>query len=246
MNTDQEHVVNVKEGESIPSLAWEFGLHWETIWNHEQNQELRNKRIDPNILEEGDSVFIPALTVQEYQCQTDMVHRFRRRGVPSVLRIRLMQDVVPDEDEIAWLSARVDETQLAQGKPFAAQVAQVWSEVTYRANIDGAIYTGKTAADGIVSLTILPNAQSGWLEIDPGGPKERRVDLKLGVIEPISTIAGVKKRLTNLGISCVESSETRGTVFKAALASFQLMADLEPSGELDDTTRDKLVEWHGS
>lgn len=51
--------------------------------------ELKQQRRDPNVLYKGDEVFIPDLRIKEVSCTTGQKHRFRRKGVPEVMRIIL-------------------------------------------------------------------------------------------------------------------------------------------------------------
>src|SRR5262245_25757582 len=83
----------VRVGESVPSIAYERGHHWATIWNHPMNEELRALRRDPNILLEGDELFIPARTYAAYTRPTGKWHEWKRKGVPSKLRLRLTEPV---------------------------------------------------------------------------------------------------------------------------------------------------------
>src|SRR5439155_24351321 len=83
----KSHVVS--EGDCILSLAESNGLFWETLWDAPQNEDLKSKRKDPNSLLEGDSVFIPDLRKKEVSVQTGASYRFRRKGVPGKLALRV-------------------------------------------------------------------------------------------------------------------------------------------------------------
>lgn len=49
----------VRAGDHLAKIAHNAGLDPDTIWNHPKNKELREKRSDPNLLAEGDVLFLP-------------------------------------------------------------------------------------------------------------------------------------------------------------------------------------------
>ena len=85
-----EHVV--EQGECVASIAADYGLDWNAIWNEPQNAELKRIRRDPNVLYPGDIVVIPDKTIREESCDTDQSHRFALKGVLQTLRIRLLDE----------------------------------------------------------------------------------------------------------------------------------------------------------
>ena len=87
------------QGDSIPSIAFEAGLFPETIWEHPENQQLREIRKDLNVLLPGDPVFVPEKRRRVENAATDKAHKFRRRGVPSRLRIQLFQVETPRKNQ---------------------------------------------------------------------------------------------------------------------------------------------------
>ena len=82
----------VRQGDSIASIAYQHGFHWETIWNHPNNAELKQRRKDPNILHPGDVVFIPEKAEKQESASTGQRHRFRVKGAPQSLRMRLLDN----------------------------------------------------------------------------------------------------------------------------------------------------------
>ncbi|MCX5654070.1 MAG: peptidoglycan-binding protein, partial [Planctomycetota bacterium] len=93
---------------------------------------------DPNVLQPGDVLFIPPRQEKQESGQTEMRHRFRRRGTPSRLRIRLLQD----------------------GRPRA--------HLPYVVEVDGRLIEGQTDADGWLEQSIPPNARAGRLLVGRG------------------------------------------------------------------------------
>jgi hypothetical protein len=89
----------VVEGECISSISYEAGLFWETVWNDGANAALRQKRTNPNVLSPGDTVTVPDKRVVDRDCSTDLRHRFRMRGVPAKLSLRILEAGEPRSNE---------------------------------------------------------------------------------------------------------------------------------------------------
>jgi N-acetylmuramoyl-L-alanine amidase len=124
--------------DSITSLAEDHGFFWETIWNHGENAPLKSQRQDPNIIRAGDEVFIPEKTTRLENRATEARHRFKKKGVPAMLKLRLTRLGEPRADE-----------------PYALV-------------IDGKITTGSTDASGMLEHPIPPNARSALLRLRDG------------------------------------------------------------------------------
>lgn len=126
-----EHVV--KPGECLSSIAKNAGHFWETVWDDPANADLRNERKDPNVLLPEDKLHIPPLREKWEPRQTELRHRFRRRGEPAVLRLVLQVDDVPLANQ------------------------------AYTLEIDGTTVNGTTDAQGRLVQPISPNAKHGRL-----------------------------------------------------------------------------------
>lgn len=84
----------VVQGDCIESIAVLYGFSPGALWNHPENSELRALRESPNVLYPGDVVVIPEPRLKAYPIATGRRHIFRRKGVPSKLRLNL---IVGDE-----------------------------------------------------------------------------------------------------------------------------------------------------
>ena len=123
----------VKQGECITSIADKYGLFWETVWNHAQNAELKRRRQDPNVLQQGDELFIPDKEQKQEDCATEQKHRFLKKGIPAILCLRLLDNDEPRADE------------------------------SYTLEVDGELFSGTTDAEGRVKHSIAPGAKQAKL-----------------------------------------------------------------------------------
>jgi len=257
----------VKSGECASSIAQNHGLFWETVWNHPKNAELKKKRGDPNILKEGDVLHIPDFAVKEETAATEQRHKFVRKGVPAKLRLRIVEEPTDEEESSEESSSGSSkgspmDSVAAMGKKFLPSQGPAdpppedsekvkekkdkpRANVPYVLDIDGILTNGNTDADGVMECVIPPNAKSGKLIVEPGTVKEMTIPLKLGHLDPLEELSGVKQRLANLGFDCGETSEKPTPELKAALVAFQEKHALSVTGDADKETKDKLGELHG-
>lgn len=129
MSEQEGSVRVVGRGECIESLAHSAGHHWRYLWDHPENAELKALRKDPNVLKPGDKVFVPEHRIRTEKLATTKVHRFRRKGIPSKLSLRFLDE----------------------GEPRANQV--------FTLDVDGVKTTGKTDGDGRIEQPISPSAR---------------------------------------------------------------------------------------
>lgn len=217
----------VKQGDCISSIAYAHGFFPDTIWNHSDNSQLKQKRKNPNLLLPGDIVVIPDKELKEVSKPTEQEHKFRKKGVPAEFRLRVLDEAAP---------ASSGASQPAD-KPRA--------NVPFRFYIDDTLHKeGQTDGDGYVKCSIPPNAAQGRLVLEPGTDKETALLLNFGHLDPIEEVSGVQARLRNLGFDCGDEDGEIGPQTKEALKSFQSKNGLDATGELNDSTRDKLRQAH--
>lgn len=128
----------VKQGDCISSIAFEHGFFIETIWNHANNAELKEKREKENILLPGDAVFIPDKRLKEVSEPTNYVHKFHCKNTPEKFRLQLLLDGEPREGE------------------------------DYELEIENSKVAGKTDSQGWLRHWISPNAKRGKLILKNG------------------------------------------------------------------------------
>jgi hypothetical protein len=129
----------VIQGDCLSSIAEDYGFFWETLWNLPENKKLNQTRKDPNVLLPGDVVVVPDKRKKIEDGVAEQRHRFRKKGVPAMLHLQLLE-----EDE-----------------PRANQ-----SYVLY---IDGELLSGTTDCNGMLLCSISPNAREGRLVLSESG-----------------------------------------------------------------------------
>ncbi len=224
----------LRQGDCIQSLARENGFIWETIWEHAENSEIRELRKDPSVLRPGDRIFIPERRERVYTEAVEQRHRFVRKGLRTQLRVQIQAEPPPEPE--------ADTSQQEQGE---AQV-QALSNTPFLLDVDGEQIHGQTDGDGYVNVSIPANARQARLTLDPDTTQERILEMQLGGLDPAEEITGAKHRLHNLGFPCGESDESQTPELESALRSFQDTYGLTVNGELNDETKAKLREEHGS
>jgi N-acetylmuramoyl-L-alanine amidase len=247
----------VRQGDCISSIADKYGFFPDTLWNLPENGELKQRRQDPNVLFSGDEVFVPDKREKTESCATEQRHRFRRKGTPAILRLRIMRPAEPEEEQP---EETVDENPLVEYPPDEEpleveeedlpppedEAEEPWADAPYILNVDGAVTDGQTDGDGKIEVPIPPAAREGQLTMEPGTERERVYVLRLGYLDPVTSVSGVADRLNNLGFHDGSRPTEMNPGLQEALRAFQKANDLEESGEIDQATRDKLRELHGS
>ena len=233
-----------RQGECISSIAYEYGFFPKTIWNLQDNAQLKQLRKDMNLLEVDDVVEIPEKEEKEESIASEQKHRFRKKGVPAKLRMKILRVQPLDEQTESTQQPDPDQedTQIQEPEEVTGFQQEPWADCPFHLIIDGETSEGNTDGDGFVDVPIPPNAQQGKLIMNPGQPDVRIIPLELGTLGAAGEIAGMKRRLSNLGYNCGEQSNEITDDFREVLKMFQESYELEISGEPDDATKDKISE----
>ena len=104
---------------------------------------------------------------------------------------------------------------------------------------DGVNISGKTDEKGFLEVQIKPNAKHGKLII-----ADLTYELEFGSMDPIEENTGIQVRLQNLGFYHGALDGIIGPRTQQAIKEFQAFSDLNPTGTMDDQTRDKLFNRH--
>lgn len=210
----------VAQGECFSSLAHRHGFeNYRTLYDHPKNAELRNERLNPNVLNPQDVVYIPENHLKEVDAATEQRHYFVLKREKTMFRL-----IVKDEDE----------------KPYA--------DTLYELKIDKKTFRGTTDDEGKLEEEISADAQTGAIVLYSGADDERKIitgfSLKFGHLDPVEKTTGVQSRLKNLGFDCGKTDGIFGKKTSAALGEFQKKYGLPETGEACAATREKLRRTH--
>jgi N-acetylmuramoyl-L-alanine amidase len=181
------------------------------------NPELRQKRGNPNILQEGDEVQIPMLVEKLESIATGRRHTFWVRLVTSPLRLRLQE----------------------HGQPQAG--------VKYILQFEGGREQGGTTdGEGFINTRVPSWVRTARLTLQVA-PEPEVYELRLGHLDPLEEIRGVQQRLSNLGIPCAVTGEVDEQTRWAVQTFQARMEGLEPNGDpRDPAMLQALRTVHGS
>ncbi len=161
----------VKQGDTLSSIAAEHGFHdFRTIFDDGENAELKALRGNAHVLFPGDQVVIPDLDPRVERAPTTARHTFVLQRQGLHLRLRLR-----DLDNVA-LKAPTPVLLATNGPDDAAPTTP-----------DG---------NGIVEREIDRRLAKAELRVEP---KNIKMDLIVGGLDPIDTLSGQRARLNNLG-----------------------------------------------
>ena len=210
----------VQPGDGMSSIAERHGFFADTLWNLPQNAALKSSRKSAEVLLPGDRVHVPDLRQKQESRPVDLVHQFKRKGVPVEIRFSVVEEG-----------------------------GRVFADKPYVLSIGQRRYEGRTDAKGELHHWVSPSAHSGTLTVtldEPGYPSKLVRELRIGHLQPVESVAGYQARLQNLGYykGPVSGTETEAT--RAAIRRFQGAEGLDATGEADRTTLDALLARHGN
>jgi N-acetylmuramoyl-L-alanine amidase len=173
----------------------------------------------------------------------------QRRRNPYVLRPGDVLKIPDKTEHLESCQTEKRHTFKLKGVPAKLRVRLVDHEDLPRANlpytlsVDGQTESGQTDDDGLIERIIPPNARTAVLRFRVNDlPQE--YELRLGHLDPNDDSHGIQQRLTNLGYGFV-AGEGSPPDERTTTAAFQRKAGLDPTGEPDAATRQKLTQLHG-
>jgi len=173
------------QGDCVASIAEAHGFFPPTIWDHASNRSLKERRgNDGYVLLPGDEIIVPDRESRDEDCATEAKHRFRRKGVPEKLHLKLVGD---------------------DGKPLAS--------VEYQLDIEGKLLEGSTDAGGNIEHPIPPGARRARLRV-PAQEIEMSIPLgNLDPVDEVIGVQQRLNNLGYAcGLTGMEDPETAGAV----------------------------------
>jgi len=210
----------VQPGDGMSSIAERHGFFADTLWNLPQNAALKSARKSAEVLLPGDRVHVPDLRQKQESRPVDLVHQFKRKGVPVEIRFSVVEEG-----------------------------GRVFADKSYTLSIGQRRYEGRTDAKGELRHWVSPSSHNGTLTVtldEPGYPSRLVRELRIGHLQPVESVAGYQARLQNLGYytGLVSGTETEAT--RDAIRRFQGAEGLNATGEADQETLDALLARHGN
>jgi hypothetical protein len=217
-------IVKLQQGDCLSSVALSSGFDPDTVWEHGDNADLREKRTNRNALLPGDPLFVPEIEEKQESAPTDKLTTFKLSVGPIRLRVRLTKHGKSRADEAYELELY---SSASPGDPGTGDVT----------------LSGQTDGDGWIHQPISITAKSATLSLREG---KELLELRIGHLDPHDEATGAQGRLRGLGFYFGEIDGEIGPKTKAAIRRFQTANELTVSGELDDATASKLRDVYGS
>lgn len=209
----------VAQGETLTRIAKQYKLgSWQTIYNHPQNASFKALRGNPDIIYPGDKVFIPDPESTPHKIQTNTRTVFKVPSLKEHLRLKLQDSS-----------------------------GQARANTAVKLQIGDTTYNLQSDTNGKIEVE-LPEESGADAELyvfaDDGEEIENRFSLKLGYLDPVSTISGVQARCNALGFDCGKVDGIRGNQTIAGVKAFQAAHGLDVDGVAGPITQAKLIETY--
>ena len=209
----------VQQGEHLSSIAAQYGFNdYTVIWNHADNADLKQVRVNPNVLLPGDVIVIPEKETKDEPGETTKRHTFKLATKPLMLRL-----VLEDALEKPISNARCD------------------------LYLDGEKSTVTSDGQGKIEQRIAAGTGTATLVMNTEETPYSGLQLSIGIgqLDPLDTLSGQASRLNNLGYFAGTPASTDDAQFQSALQEFQCDEKLAVDGKPGPLTQAKLKSVHG-
>ncbi len=261
MNETREVWHIAGKNEDLPIIALSYGIKdWNLVYDHSQNESLREIRPNPFILHEGDKVWIPKIDSKQISVKDKKRNTIKIYPPKTVFQLFLRDDNgLPYKNvkyEI-WINKKKfgneekktrEDGLVFENVPISKEIElRVWFPVPKDKSIDDEENDNSNP---------LEKDEAYWEDEEISVPEdelEENPDLYetfiFGVarLNPVNTIEGLQDRLNNLGYSCGDEYGNIGESTKEAIREFQNEHEILETGEVnfekdDDPTISKLKE----
>jgi hypothetical protein len=206
----------IRQGDYLTRLAHERGLDAEQVWSHPRNEALRGRRAHMDILSPGDVIYFPDAPRPPCSISARTTNRYRARVPRTVVDLVVRDGAAPLANE-----------------PYKIE------------GVGPTEMSGTTNGEGRLSIQVPVHVREILLTFQDG---RLVLPLMIGHMDPIDEPSGMRARLANLGYlpSLASGAAHDDEPLTRAIRAFQQAERLDPTGTLDETTRDALRRVHGS
>lgn len=209
------HVVN--QGECLTSIARRYGFKdHRALYEAPENEALRAKRPDPNVLHPGDEVVIPDRKPKTLTLATGKTHRIVLSRPKRKLTLKLQ-----DAD------------------------GQALADLPYTLAVGDLKFEGRTDSDGKLEEIIPAHHTEGTLRIGRSTWRLRVGALNPLRDTDDAGSSGIQARLQNLGYDPGPIDGVFGPRTSAAVKAFQEANGLDPTGTIDENFLSALERAYG-
>lgn len=216
-----KHVV--KPGETLSSIALKYGFKSiDAIYNHAENEDFRERRSNPDVIYEGDSIFIPDMSPAKFSIEVNRTNRFTVSLPKEILSMHLVF-----EDDVDQQGANIEAVLI----------------------IDDIEYPAKSDGDALVQWKIpRTNTRKGLVKLFLESDKTEAThvfEVLLGDLNPVSENTGIQARLNNLGFNCGKVDNNIKEKSISAIKKFQEANNLTVDGVPGPKTLKALEDKYG-
>ena len=212
-----EKLYIVRRGQRLSRIAAQFNIaDPETVYNHETNEHLRNKRPERDLICEDDEIWVPV--------QDELEAPTKGKNGSSV---DISVTPPPPEQLTVILKNENDEP-----------LAGLEYRITYSGQSED--IEGTTDSEGRLEAEVPFGVEFMRVELE-----DKVLELGVGHLDPPDTIQGVSNRLRNLAYYSGDVTKQVTPQLYEALSKFQEDNELSISGKPDQTTVDRLTDLHG-
>jgi Putative peptidoglycan binding domain len=160
----------VRDGDYLTKLAVARGATVDAVWNDPANARLKALRNNPDLLQPGDVLYLPA-EKRKWISVANGENAIIQANVPTVaIRLVLHQEGDDGKNLLAGMKYRIE------GLPIAAE--------------------GTLNDEGLISIDVPVLIPLVFIVIDEAG---LRYPVRVGAMDPVEESSGLRKRLIHLG-----------------------------------------------